>query len=96
MTYKMTEKYYVKLVLGKWFEPRTKKTVEVYANTHEMTPEPNREKMLTMELLRDFPDAGRFNYYDDQKEEYVEGMAVYPKIMIGSRSIRDIVDDFKG
>ncbi|MFZ1076072.1 MAG: hypothetical protein WAN47_01425 [Nitrosotalea sp.] len=92
----MAEEYYVKLVLGKWFEPRIKKTVEVYAHTHEITQAPNREKILTIELLRDFPDAGRFNYYDDQKEEYVEGMAVYPKIKIGSGSIREITDDSKG
>ena len=91
----MSEKYYVKIVLGKWFDPRIKKVVDVYALTHEMTQGPIREKILTMELLQDFPDAGRFNYYDEQKEEYVEGMALYPKITIGSESTRKITSDTK-
>ncbi len=89
----MPEEYYVKIVLGKWFDPRIKKVVEVYALTHEMTQGPNREKILTMELLKDFPDAGDFNYFDDQKEEYVEGMVVYPQIKIGSGNTRKITND---
>jgi len=91
----MSEEYYAKIVFGKWFDPRLKKVVEVYALTHEMTQEPIRDKMLTMELLQDFPNAGRFDYYDDQKEEYVEGMAVYPEIKIGSGSTRKVSDDSK-
>ncbi len=89
----MSEEYYVKIVLGKWFDPRIKKVVDVYALTHEMTQEPIREKILTMELLRDFPDAGNFNYYGEQKEEYVEGMAVYPEIKIGTESTRKVTYD---
>ena len=37
----MSEEYYVKIVLGKWFDPHIKKVVEIYALTHEMTQEPN-------------------------------------------------------
>jgi hypothetical protein len=92
----MTEEYYVKIVLGKWFDPRIKKVVEVYALTHEMTQGPSREKTLTMELLKDYSDCGNFDYFDDQKEEYVEGMALYPEIKIGSGSMRKIVNDSKG
>ena len=88
----MSEEYYVKIVLGKWFDPRIKKVVEVYALTHEATQGPIREKILTMELLRDFPDAGHFDYYDEQKEEYVEGMAVYPEIKIGSGNTRRVTN----
>ena len=87
----MSEEYYVKIVLGKWFDPRIKKVVDVYALTHEMTQGPIREKILTMELLRDFPDAGSFNYYDEQKEEYVEGMTVYPEIKTGSGNTRKVI-----
>ena len=91
----MSEEYYVKIVLGKWFDPRIKKTVEVHALTHEMTQEPIREEILTMELLKDYSDAGSFHYYDEQKEEYVEGMVVYPEIKIGSGSTRKVTNDYK-
>ena len=89
----MSGEYYVKIVLGKWFDPRIKKVVEVYALTHEMTQGPIREKILAMELLKDYSDAGSFHYYDDQKEEYVVGMAVYPEIKIGAGSTRKVTND---
>ena len=65
----MSEEYYVKIVLGKWFDPRIKKVVEVYALGHEMTQGPIREKILTMELLRDYSDAGSFHYYNMIKRQ---------------------------
>jgi hypothetical protein len=89
----MSEEYYVKIVLGKWFDPRIKKVVEVYALTHEMTQEPIREKILILELLKDYSDAGSFHYFDYQKEEYVLGMTVYPEIKVGSESTRKITND---
>jgi len=46
MISKMSEENYVKLVLGKWFDPRIKKTVEVYVLTHEMT-----QTLLTAQIL---------------------------------------------
>jgi hypothetical protein len=58
-----------------------------------MTQEPYREKILTMELLREFPNAGLFHYYDDQIIDHVEGMAVYPEIRIGSESTRKVTND---
>lgn len=91
----MSEEYFVKIVLGKWFDPRIKKVVEVYALTHEMTQDPIRERILAMELLKDYSDAGSFHYYDDQKEEYVEGMVLYPEIKIGSGSTRKVTNDSK-
>ena len=86
----MSEEYHIKIVLGKWFDPRIKKTLGVYALTHEMTQGPSREKILTMELLRDFPNAGHFNYFDEQKEEFVEGMTIYPALKIGCENTRKI------
>jgi len=49
----MKEEYFVKIVLGKWFDQRIKKVVEVFALTHEMTQEPIREKILIKEILKD-------------------------------------------
>ncbi len=92
----MPEEYYVKIVLGKWFDPRLKNVIEVYALTHELTQDPIREKILALELLKDYSDAGSFHYYDDQKEEHVEGMAVYPEIKIGSGRTRKVSDDSQG
>lgn len=90
---KLSEQYYVKIVLGKWFDPRLKKVVDVYALTHEMTQDPIREKILVMELLKDFPGAGSFSYYDEQREEYVEGMVVYPQVKIGTGITKSAVSD---
>lgn len=82
--------YYEKVVEGHWYDPRIKRTVEVFAITYEMTKKPSREKILTMEILADFPDSGNFDYIDDVKLTYEEGMPVYPKIQVGSTNKREI------
>lgn len=56
-----------------------------------MTQKPSREKILTMELLKDFPDAGNFEYFDDEKMPYEKGMPAYPGIQIGSINRREIL-----
>ncbi|CUR52223.1 protein of unknown function [Nitrosotalea devaniterrae] len=86
----MTE-LYEKAVEGQWYDPRTRKTVQVFAITYEVTQKPNREKTLIMEILYDFPDAGNFEYADDVKLEYEGGMPVYPQIQVGSTNKREIL-----
>ena len=85
----MTE-FYEKAVGGQWYDSRNKRTVEVFAVTYEMTRHPNRKKILIMEILSDFPDAGSFDYSDDIKQQYQEGMPIYPQIQVGSTNKREI------
>ena len=87
----MTIVYYAKAVEGQWYDPRIKRTLEVFAITYEMTRKPSREKLLTMEILADFPDSGNFEYIDDLKLRYEEGMPVYPEIQVGSTNKRKII-----
>jgi hypothetical protein len=82
---------YEKVIEGRWYDPRIKRTVEVFAITYEMTKKPSREKILTMEILVDFPDSGNFDYIDDVKLRYQEGMPIYPKIQVGSTNKREIL-----
>lgn len=84
--------FYEKVVEGRWYDSRIKRTVEVFAITYEMTRKPNREKTLTMEILADFPEAGSFDYVDDIKFTYERGMPIYPEIQIGSTNRREIVN----
>jgi hypothetical protein len=87
----MTIVYYAKAVEGQWYDSRIKRTLEVFAITYEMTRKPSREKLLTMEILADFPDSGNFEYIDDLKLRYEEGMPVYPEIQVGSTNKRKII-----
>jgi hypothetical protein len=89
----MVEEYYEKCVTGHWFNPLIKQTIEVFAITYEMSQKPYREEILAMELLKDYPDAGNFDYIDDEKLEYEEGMPLYPQIEVGSANRREITDD---
>jgi len=82
--------YYEKVVKGQWYDIRNKKTVEVFAMTYEMTQKPSREKILIMEILEDFPDAGSFDYGDDEKLPYEKGMPVYPEMHVGSINKKEI------
>jgi hypothetical protein len=56
-----------------------------------MTQKPSREKILIMEILTDFPNAGNFDYTDDEKLQYEKGMPVYPQIQVGSVNKREIL-----
>lgn len=87
----MTE-LYEKAVEGQWYDPRTRRTVQVFAITYEVTQRPSRKKTLIMEILADFPDAGNFEYSDDLKLEYEGGMPVYPQIQVGSTTKREIIN----
>ena len=58
-----------------------------------MSQKPYREEILAMELLKDYPDAGNFDYIDDEKLEYEEGMPLYPQIEVGSANRREIADN---
>jgi len=82
--------YYEKSIKGLWYDIQNKRTVEVFAMTYEMTQKPSREKTLIMEILADFPDAGSFDYADDEKLPYEKGMPVYPEIHVGSLNKREI------
>lgn len=84
--------FYEKAVEGHWYDPRTRRTVQVFAITYEMTRKPNREKTLIMEILADFPEAGSFEYVDDVKLTYESGMPVYPQIQVGSTNKREIIN----
>lgn len=77
---------------GRWYDSRIKRTVEVFAITYEMTQKPNREKILTLEILRDFPEAGSFDYDDNVKFRYEQGMPIYPEIQVGSTNRREIIN----
>ena len=83
--------FYEKAVKGQWYDSRINRTVEVFVITYEMTQKPSREKILIMEILKDFPDAGSFDYIDDEKLVYEKGMPVYPTIQTGTINRRDII-----
>lgn len=83
--------FYEKAVEGQWYDPRIKKTVQVFAITYEMTQKPNREKILIMEILTDFPNAGSFDYVDNVKLKYEKEMPLYPEIQVGSTNRREII-----
>jgi hypothetical protein len=87
-----TVELYEKAIKGQWYDPRNKRTVEVFTITYEMTQKPSREKVLIMEILTDFPDAGSFDYIDDEKLAYEKGMPVYPEIHVGSVNKREILN----
>ncbi len=82
---------YEKAVKGQWYDSRNKRTVGVFVVTYEMTQKPSREKILIMEILTDFSDAGSFDYSDDEKLPYEKGMPVYPQIQVGSVNKREIL-----
>jgi hypothetical protein len=84
--------FYEKAIKGEWYNSLINRTVEVFSITYEMTQKPSREKILIMEILKDFPDAGSFEYFDDEKVVYEEGMPVYPAIHIGSINKREIIN----
>ena len=83
--------FYEKAIKGQWYDSRINRTVEVFAITYEMTQKPSREKILAMEILKDFPDAGNFEYIDDEKLAYEKGMPVYPDIQLGIINRRQII-----
>lgn len=83
--------FYEKSIEGQWYDPRIKRTVQVFAVTYEMTQKPNREKILIMEILTDFPDAGSFDYMDNVKLQYEKEMPLYPEIQVGSMNRREII-----
>jgi hypothetical protein len=89
----MTEEYYAKHVTGYWFDPRNKKRIEVFAITYEMSQKPNREKILTMELLKDYSNAGEFKYNDESRIKDEGNLCVYPLIQVGTVSRRDITEN---
>ena len=84
--------FYEKAVEGQWYDSRTRRTVQVFAITYEVTQKPDRKKILVMEILADFPDAGNFEYSDDVKLGYEGGMPVYPQIQVGSTTKREIIN----
>jgi hypothetical protein len=89
----MEEEYYAKHVTGYWFYPRTKKTIEVFAVTYEMSQQPDREKILTAELLKDYSNAEDFKYDDKSRVKDNGNLSVYPMIQIGTVSRRDITEN---
>jgi hypothetical protein len=89
----MKEEYYAKHLTSSWYDPRIKQTIEVYAITYEMSKKPDREKILTLELLKDYSDAGDFDYDDELKIGVEEGLPVYPVIEIGTVNRGDISDN---
>ena len=82
--------FYEKAIKGQWYDSRINRTVEVFVITYEMTQKPSREKILIMEILKDFPDAGSFEYHDEEKAAYEKGMPVYPGIQLGSINRKEI------
>ena len=84
--------FYEKAVEGQWYDSRTRRTVQVFAITYEVTQKPDRKKTLVMEILADFPDAGNFEYSDDVKLGYEGGMRVYPQIQVGSTTKSEIIN----
>lgn len=89
---KMTEVFYEKCVEGHWYDPRINKTVDVYVITYEMSQKPSREKTLTLELLSDYKGAGDFDYFDEEKVEYEEGLPVYPQMQVGTAHRKQVTD----
>ena len=83
---------YEKAIKGQWYDLRINRTVEVFVITYEMTQKPSREKILIMEILKDFPDAGSFEYFDEEKLAYEKGMPVYPDMQLGSINRRRIMN----
>jgi len=83
--------FYEKAIKGQWYDPRIGRTVEVFVITYEMTQKPSREKILTIEILKEFPDSGNFDYIDDMKLMYEKGMPIYPEINLGSINRREII-----
>lgn len=83
--------FYEKAIKGQWYDSRINRTIDVFIITYETTQKPNREKILIMEILKDFPDAGSFEYFDDEKVAYEKGMPVYPRIHLGSINRREII-----
>lgn len=88
----MTEEYYAKYLTAYWYDPRIKHTIEVYAITYEMSQKPDREKILTMELLKDYSDAGEMDYDDELRIEAEKDLPIYPTIEIGTVNRRDVSD----
>jgi hypothetical protein len=86
------DELYEKAIKGQWYDSRINRTVEVFVITYEMTQKPSREKILIMEILKDFPDAGSFDYIDDEKLAYEKGMPVYPDMQLGSINRRRIIN----
>lgn len=86
----MEEEYYAKHVTGYWFDPRIKKTIEVFAITYEMSQQPNREKILTTELLMNYSNVKDFKYDDKSMVKDEGNLAIYPIVQIGTVSRRDI------
>ena len=84
--------FYEKCVEGHWFDSRINKTVDVYIITYEMSQKPNREKILTLELLSDYKGAGDFDYFDEEKVEFEEGLPVYPQMQMGTAHRKQIAD----
>jgi len=90
--YEMTEEYYAKYVTANWYDSRLKKTIEVYAITYEMSQKPDRENILTTELLKDY-SGSRELYFDDKlRIEAKKDLPIYPVIEIGTVSRRDMSD----
>jgi len=83
---------YEKAIKGQWYDLRINRTVEVFVITYEMTQKPSREKILIMEILKDFPDAGSFEYFDEEKLAYEKGMPVYPDMQLGSINRRRVIN----
>jgi len=83
---------YEKAIKGQWYDSHINRTVEVFVITYEMTQKPSREKILIMEILKDFPDAGSFEYFDEEKLAYEKGMPVYPDMQLGSINRRRIIN----
>jgi hypothetical protein len=88
----MTEVFYEKCVEGHWYNPQINKTVDVYAITYEISQKPSREKILTLELLLDYKDAGDFDYFDEEKVEYEQGLPVYPQMQLGAAHRKQVTD----
>ena len=84
--------FYEKAIKGQWYDSHINRTVEVFVITYEMTQKPSREKILIMEILKDFPDAGSFEYFDEEKLAYEKGMPVYPDMQLGSINRRRIIN----
>jgi len=88
----MIEVFYEKSVEGHWYDPRINKTVDVYVITYEMSQKPSREKILALALLSDYKGAGDFDYFDEDKVEYEDGLPVYPQIQVGTALRRQVTD----
>jgi hypothetical protein len=87
---KMTDMYYEKIVTGKWYDERLKKTVDIIIVTYEMSEKPDRVEILEKALLRDYPTAGDIAWYDAELTEFYEGMAVYPFAEIRQAYTQDL------